>query len=368
MNRLRAAVGFALTLALLLSVGCGEEAETPVIVDSLSVVLADWKEWAESSSDGLWEGDPRHALALSELSVYGGDFADPPFYSVESFVVSGDTLFVADQGAQQLVAMSADGRVLWKSGEPGEGPGYFAGVSQVAIGKDIIAVANLPSARVDLFTRDGMWANSVPAMSPYDILLLGDTALVVASLANPEELITIHELDGSKISAFGVWDHPTSRLPGCNRHLHIAALNDSLLVVTSYYANHLQVFDLATGHLLRTFSRDLPAHIREPDFHTEDGATHFFLETFLLDVFVGPEGMVNVLLRPFSTARTTDLTEEGLANVCLVDRFNWEGHYLDSYAVPVAAGQMAYLNGTLYASDEWNCTIRTYEVRVGESL
>jgi hypothetical protein len=146
---------FVFILIASLSFSCNAEQNTMEIIDStdsLSIVMNEWKDWAESSADGLWENDSSHMVTLDLLHVYGGpEEVDPPFFYPEAFTVQGDTFFVSDGGAQKLVVFNSQGEILWSTEGPGEGPGLFSGVSQLDVVGDIISVSNLGNSRIDLF-------------------------------------------------------------------------------------------------------------------------------------------------------------------------------------------------------------------------
>ncbi len=321
--------------------------------DSLSLLLEDWSGWAEGSDDGLWESDSSRSIHFAELSAFGGDEPSPPFFSIESFDVSGDTVIVTDRQSEQLVALrSTDGSVLWRTGQPGEGPGCFTSIGQVDCSGGLIALANQGMGRIDLFSRDGTWLESIPFMQPYDLCFLEDSLLAVVSLADPEALVTLVRVDGETLSAFGTWDHPSAALPPANRNLHCALVAPGILAVTSYYANHIQLMDLRGDSTIRSFSRNLPVAIPEPAIGGSGGMTTFSLQTWILDVAAGPSGTVDVLLRPFDEDRQTiEGPDFEPAGVSIVDRFDLEGHYLDSYAIPGSIDQLLYSDSVLYAAD-----------------
>lgn len=344
------AVGAAVALS---GCGGGRPADGVQEPDSLGLLLADWSEWAEGSDDGLWEHDGSRALHLIELSSFGGDEPSPPFFSIESFDVSGDTIFITDRQSEQLTALrSTDGSVLWRTGQPGEGPGCFTSIGQVDCSGGLIAVANQGMGRIDLFSRDGTWLESMPSMQPYDLCFVEDSVLAVVSLADPEALVTLVRVDGETLSAFGTWDHPSAALPPANRILHCALVAPGILAVTSYYANHIQIMDLCGDSMICSFSRDLPVDIPEPVIGGSGGMTTFSLQTWILDVAAGPSGTIDVLLRPFDDDRqTVEGPDFEPAGVSIVDRFDLEGGYLDSYAIPGSIGALLYSDSVLYAAD-----------------
>ena len=147
---------------------------------------------------------------------------------------------------------------------------------------------------------------------------------------------------------------------GANRDLHCLVYNSELLVLTSYYADRIEIYDIEEESRILEFNRRLPVDIPEPS--EENGFVNF--NTVILDVFIGPEGMINTLLRPFSTEKTLDL-QSGITDFCVIDRFNFEGEYLDSYVVPTKASLATYNNGNLFIANEEESEILVYKISVG---
>jgi sugar lactone lactonase YvrE len=325
--------------------------------------LRGWSDWAEGSDEGLWEGDSTHLVSIRTIWTLGGDSPDPAFYTVESMAFSGETLFVTDSQAERLVAMDMAGNVLWRSGSPGEGPGCFTGIGQVACSGGAIAVTNQSLGRIDVFSRAGEWTGSIPFMQPYDICFVDDSTLAVVSLVEPGHLVTLMGLDGIEDASFGTWEHPTAALPGANRNLHCALVAPGLLAVTSYYANHIQLMDLEARTMRTAFSRDLPMDIPESEIGESGGMMTFSLQTFLIDVTAGPAGTIDVLLRPVARDSTIGGPGAELSGASIVDRFDMEGRYLDSYAIPGSAGTIMFDGTTLFADDwqEGTLTMMTFD-------
>ncbi len=320
--------------------------------DMVDGFLRGWSDWAEGSAEGRWESDSTHLVSISTRVTIGGDSPEPAFFTVESFAASGCTLYVTDPQAERLVAMDLAGNVLWRAGSPGEGPGCFTGIGQVACTGGVIAVANRSLGRIDLFSKAGEWTRSIPFMQAYDLCFVDDSTLAVVSLTEPGHLVTLLGLDGTEHDSFGTWEHPTASLPGANRNLHCALVAPGLLAVTSYYANHIQLMDLETGTMRSAFSRDLPMDIPESEIGESGGMTTFSLQTFLLDVTGGPAGTIDVLLRPVALDSTIGEPGAELSGVGIVDRFDLEGRYLDSYAIPGSIGTILFDGTTLFA-DDW---------------
>ncbi|PIE52498.1 hypothetical protein CSA37_06845 [Candidatus Fermentibacteria bacterium] len=350
---------FFASLCLLILISCGSgspSVEDTSAPDSISLVIEEWKNWAESSDDGLWEGDSSHSLTISLLKSYGGpDDIDPPFYYPEGLAVAGDTVFITDNNTQKLVAIDESGEVLWETEGLGEGPGHFTAISQVNVNDHFIAVTDLGNARVDFFNRAGEWLQSVPALSAYDVHFLDDSLAVVAKYTTSECFLVV-SVTGDTLSTFGSWADHLEGWPS-NRDLHID-LKDSLLIVTSYYSDRIEIYDLQKDSMTAAFARDLPFEFSGPE---NDGGM-ISLTPVILDVYTGPEGMINVLYRPFNEDKCVEFAIENLADISVIDRYNYDGEYLDSYIIPKNVTQATYDNGKLYAINDIESMLDIYSI------
>ena len=67
-------------------------------------MLSKWKLYAESSDDGLWEGDSAHYLLFDRVAILGDEEnLTPPFYNARYLHTMGDTLLITDEATQELV-------------------------------------------------------------------------------------------------------------------------------------------------------------------------------------------------------------------------------------------------------------------------
>lgn len=95
--------------------------------------LAIWKEWVQASDEGIWADRPDKQIVLREVATLGGD-AFALFYNPVDIAVSGDTVFVTDASTESVVCLNVTtNELIWKSGEPGEGPGHFSGITHIAV-------------------------------------------------------------------------------------------------------------------------------------------------------------------------------------------------------------------------------------------
>ena len=107
---------------ILIAVSCGssENHGSQPIADDVRVtdtdpeleIAAEWKEYFESSDDGLWENVSEHSLSYRYAGQFGVDNGlEPAVYAPVALCASGDTVFVTDSGTMQIVALDSEGNV-----------------------------------------------------------------------------------------------------------------------------------------------------------------------------------------------------------------------------------------------------------------
>jgi len=114
----------------IISLGCTEHNSSSDYGEQTSSAEADtllkWKEYFQSSSDGLWEDSCQYNLVITRIHEFGGEEDLNPIFYKPGFVhMMGDTLLITDEATQSLVCMDTTGTLLWKFGEAGEGPGLL---------------------------------------------------------------------------------------------------------------------------------------------------------------------------------------------------------------------------------------------------
>lgn len=331
--------------------GCGDNppeetsaAETAeeivVMPDSVKI----WIDWAEQSGEGLWEDDS-HRFILSESVVYGGQEM-PPFFNVEGFCFKGDTMFVSDPADQSLAAVSVTtGELFWKAGEQGGGPGCFNGICEIASGASRIAVCDMRNSRVSLLSFSGEFLIDIPVQCPFDVMWHGDT-LFVLSLAESKPL-NMYNIDGDFLGSCGELPEELDYLAYINRHLHGVVSPEGGVLVVSRFKGGIWKIDPQTG-LTELFA--------ETVFPQGEMVNDLQSGGFMIlsrDIFAGPAGMVNVILPVFNEDGGM-LSDGGeIENKSAVNRYNWEGEYLDSWVIDGTVGIVLMHNGQLFTADRY---------------
>ncbi|MCK5036238.1 MAG: hypothetical protein KAS73_10125 [Candidatus Sabulitectum sp.] len=338
--------------------GCGSDsAVEPIdsaVVDSVDYrchpdTLEKWSEWAMRTDEGLWEDEADNSVNLELICTYGGEsMMNPPFFKVNSMHLSGDTLFITDQAQEALICMDLEGTVLWQYGEAGEGPGHFTYMGPSDSGSDWIAVCNAFGGRVEILNRSGELQTIISINNPLDVIALSDTSLAILSKAESGGNLHIYNLPDSKLYSFGrpSWTHRGTR---SNRDLSGLLLGD-YLVVTSKFCNQLFFFDLANRTISYDFARMYPTSYQT----THDGMAWPVMGT----PFLGPDSTLCVNLPTFNSNaefRFNSTPFEEYSPVTIIDRYDLQGNYLDSFCIPIRGG------GQCIYSSEYGLFVQQYQ-------
>ncbi len=300
-------------------------------------VVDDWVEYFQSSDNGLWEDSVEHHLSYREMGhLYDEDNIDVPVYSPFAVCCYSDTIFVTDAITKEIVALDIDGNVLWKTGGEGEGPGEFSLITTLAVSAMYVAAPNIHLGRVDLFHRDGSFFRCYPIDRPQDIVTLDDTTFIVGSTeaqGGDFHLLNAHQ---GFIRSFGRAN--MNHYDGLLRpDLMRLCSNGERIAVFNRYEGLLAIYDIETEECIFMGSRDYPAEPTPPQsFTNSEGDTRTVFFPIGGNAFLGPEGMLNVIVCNYMDDGTFISDPEYLdfAPVTGIDRYDWNGTYLDSYCLP----------------------------------
>ncbi|MBN2587774.1 MAG: hypothetical protein JXR55_10820 [Candidatus Fermentibacteraceae bacterium] len=322
-----------------------ESSESPYSCDPDT--MAKWIAWAEASDEGLWEGDPEHEVRFSFIRSYGGEeVMDPPFFSIRDVEVSGDSIFIADASGCRVVCMGLDGSVIWTAGEQGEGPGHFNAVYKIAVNGGYVLVADGMLDKVEIMDRSGRVLDLVPVGNPTDVLFVDDSTFAVLSEMEPGGDVHVFAVSGEKLFSFGEaqwFRHPENVTFRMQDSFNALLAPDSVLLVSMWNTYHLYPCHLGSRTVGRDIAREYPTEVREPEFHTDGDQMGGQFYRNMGRLFVGPEGMLNVELANYTrNGQIRSAEDTTLAPVKLIDRYDWDWNYLDSYCLPLPGGVGAY--------------------------
>lgn len=146
---------------------------------------------AESHARSSEQQKVLSAISIKELSSYGGDF----LYGVFGITTMADgSFFVTDKLDYKVKHIDAKGKLVKEIGRRGRGHGEFSGPGPIAGGKQTLAVADLQSPRVQIFTYDLEFLSEFYAPGPIiNLQYDGDDNLWIGILTytNTEALVRV---------------------------------------------------------------------------------------------------------------------------------------------------------------------------------
>ncbi len=313
----------------------------------------------ESSDDGLWEDSVRYTLHIEKIHTFGGeDNPFPPFYDPLFVELIGDTLLISDQATQTLVCMDSTGTVLWKFGERGEGPGYFAGIGQIDVCGDTIAVINNGMSAIELVRRDGTFIErlSLPER-PQDISFIDSKTLLVYSKPIPGGDVHYFDIESDSILfSFGDAEWTNCPTNSAIREIWGIYIEPNIAIYQSHFEKKLVFASISSQSSYYTSIRNLPFDIALGDSSFSELTRMMSFVDYPLynSVFIGPHGTINLQFRNLMS--NGEMVNSGnFMNYCavtVIDRFTMDGVYLDSYCLPDSP-----LNGVSYDGDRYMVAI-----------
>ena len=175
----------------------------PVVLAFVALSLAsgcdDWRD-APDISPGAPPAVHIDSLASLELAVG----------SLEDLSASrGGLLFGLDKRNMQVVALDADGTVLYTMGGQGAGPGEFREPRRLALGDSLLVVGDANS-RFSVFKLDGSFRNSfvIPGIRfmNSNLAVVGDSVVAVAGYVEGSDnvlggrLVHLVTIDGARLA------------------------------------------------------------------------------------------------------------------------------------------------------------------------
>lgn len=345
--KMRIAYGMCLILLLIACGGGeGEYSENEVdsgenvstVISSDPVEMSEWTEYLQSSDTGLWEDDPEHIKVISSVNPMYGDLDEIQVYSPFAVCCYSDTIFVTDASTCEILALREDGSVVWRAGGEGEGPGEFSMITTLAASSRYIAASNIHLGRIELFSRDGSYEKSIQFERAQDIVFLDDSTFIVGS--TEEQGGDFHIVDATLgiVESFGevnVDDYDEVLRPDLIR----LCLNTDGRRIAAFnrYEGLLAIYDLPSRECIYRGSREYPAAPTPPVEHiTDTGESRLIYFPIGGNVFLGSEGMLNVVVCNYMEDGSflSDPEYLDFAPITAIDRYDWDGNYLDSYCLP----------------------------------
>ncbi len=307
-----------------------------------------------SSERGLWEDSHHRQIILGE--------GEPPqglneallqnLVFVKTFSINGNLLAVFDAYQHQMALFHLGGEMLWSFGSQGEGPGHYAGSIEGTLTGHGLTIRDSSLGKLDLVDNSGALRLSLADPGAQTGIALADGRVcLISSWDNNGGIVSVYDSTGGLESSFGddsgMWDPPS--MP----YYRFCVLHEStgLTAFASYKHTFICIADLNAG-TVEFHSREYP--FESPDFQevgTPEGTGGIRVFPNINSMFIGPDGMINIqVLVPNRNGDFAAALVNYDRDYTVVDRFNWNGDYLDTYLVPMPRiGSLSYSEGFFYA-------------------
>jgi hypothetical protein len=299
-------------------------------------LVDNWTEYLQSSDSGLWEDSTEYSQNIAYLSDMYEENAIT-VYSPYAISCYSDTIYVTDASTRDIVALHEDGTVLWRTGGAGEGPGEFSLITTLAASKRYVAASNIHLGRIEIFYSDGSYANSIQIERPQDIAVLNDSTFIVGSTEEQGGDLHIVDVNTGIVKSFGEVNRDSYQNILRPDLIRLCVEPDGKVAVFNRYEGLLAIYDIDTEECVYRGNREYPAEVSPPvEFIDDNGDQRTIFFPIGGNIFLGSEGMLNVVVCNYMEDGSflSDPEYLDFAPITAIDRYNWDGEYLDSYCLP----------------------------------
>jgi hypothetical protein len=373
----------------------------PVIGTALITVLSTSAAWAQPRSASRSDRTAQQNAAAPRL-VERAAFTDETeggkaiLYRPSYFIFDQTGLaFIPDPGAHAILVFDRDLRLMRRIGREGEGPGELKWPCAVRMAPDgSLAVQDPDNHRVSYFSTDGKFlrserfsqGQSYTLTSNDDYIPVPGGGFLRVEWMYYQQNRRVREADRALLEIVDREDRVVRGLGNHRTHedRRIAGLLSSVTITTSPagkavaafdYSPEIHVYDLASGALEHTITRDLefrPAELavqertyRSPDGQSTSRRLEPVADTVSLDVAVDGQGRIWVLTNRHNQKDMEALeTESRFDQLVKLEVLDADGTLLASWPLADPASRLAFdPSGDLWLMDRsYNMTIRRFEV------
>lgn len=320
---------------------------SPLAVDS----LVELYQWAMSTGDPAWQDSSEFRIIVGLHEALQLEIPDNLLYIIpNNLVVNSDRIFIMDNSNKVILCYSHDGHLLWSSGRAGEGPGEYIGPVKLSLGQDILLARDASQSRIDSYSLNGeLQYSSVIQYVQYAMPDDNGNCIAFSCLFD-EGVVCLFDSNGSALS--DPWGDDTERyqIPYFPYYRYGVMSDTSQFAVASYKHTYLLLGSI--DGTFRITERELPYSVdSEIRYASKNGTQGIQAIPLTGSVFLGPHGMINIQRVVPDPGGSNPISISGSeTDYSLVDRFSWDGNYLDSYIIPKGnIWSIGYSNNFLYA-------------------
>ena len=239
-------------------------------------------------------------------------------------------------------------------------------MSNIAVSSQYVAAANYYLGRIEFFNRDGSYAATLDFEGAQGMAFYDDTTLIATSTLEAGGDIHLVTPALGIIDSFGKVETRDYEEVQRMDLIRICTNGSNRVALYNRYEGLVAIFDLDTKTSLFNGQRELPAAPTPPqDFTDSNGNSARLFLPIGGNAYLGHDGMLNVILTGFMDdgSLISDPENIDFAEYASVDRYDWDGNYLDSYCFPDSCISHAAVlpSGILVAKDFSEGVLRLYE-------
>ncbi|GEM_PF-5347098 len=322
-------------------------ASSPLDPDSLNRLYR----WSMSTGQPLWADSSSRRVVVGAYEEFTLEIPDSMQYMIPNgLAVDSLRVFVMDNTGKLLSCYDHNGSLQWLIGGRGEGPGEYMGCVKLSLGDRVLLARDATLGRLDWYSFDGdlLLSCVIPYIQfalPYE-----SSSCVAFSCMFDAGVVRLYNSSGEPLGEG--WGDDTDRytIPYFPYYRYGVLSDDGRFAVASYKQTYI-LFGSIDGEF-HIGGRNLPYSIdSEISYTSKNGQQGIQAIPLVGSMFIGPHGMVNIQMIMPDYDGTSPVSISGSEReYSLIDRYSWDGEYLDSYIVPKGnIWSLSYANNCIYA-------------------
>ena len=303
-----------------------------------------------NSMEGKWENDVSKRVHLSLDLTLGGleDNETHIFQSPRSIAVNenGD-LFILDQRENSIYKFDEKGHFLATIGREGQGPGEFQIPYDIVFKNNTLYVADFGNRRVQCFEEKGKYISDFQVRGNFVKIAVDSKGNIYLPYYTDQFLVHKYSEKGELLNSFVDTEiapmKGDPRLQRAYNSVNFTVDHKDNIYIAYRFQNKIQKYN-SHGELLIEFNRELPfkptpIHM----FQTPSGGSGVRGDEIYNDICVGKNDLIYVLLGKHYPGKGK-----------IIDRYNTQGEYLDSFWTEVQCYRIMISSDKLYLLDPFD--------------
>ncbi|WP_157470879.1 hypothetical protein [Gracilimonas tropica] len=273
---------------------------------------------------GIWQNETNPPIQLEKIMTFGdmqfqGEAVLSSARNIRSLHTDANqNLYLVDNGLNQIISFDKEGKLRWKTGNKGKGPGDIDGVRGLSTYGDKILISNIGGSRIDVFDVEGNFIRS------YSLDGIGNSRLLLCGITESGEVILrsnitnkigvhIYVLDYANnlrlTSDFKViFDKENEYMTGLGSET--AVIGNEIAIMSG--AEFSFVFYDVEGHKIREVKRGIDTFVKPGNYVDGNGTERAFVPFSggTVPYFVNDSILVNRISWPTNISDPDEIAKE----------------------------------------------------------